>query len=314
MKSAAGRKVTLVGGAGFIGSHLVPAFRASGAQVAVLDHRARGVEGQVERITGDLRDSLAVARAVDGARVVVHLASSSVPGTSNECPRRDVEDIIAPTIGLLEACVREGVDRFVFFSSGGAVYGRAHSDPVTENHATSPLSAYGVAKLAIEKYVEMFGHVHGLPYTILRPGNPYGERQPYRGSFGFVATALGACLDGRTLTIWGDGTAARDFFYVGDLASACVRVVERGADGVFNVAGGRGETLSEIVDVIRSVTGRELRIRHLPARSCDPERSILDVTRLRSTVGWMPTVELEEGLRRTWEWIQSEESSRGSRQ
>ncbi len=302
-------RVCVLGGNGFVGSHVTDALRANGHAVTVFDRGAgwhRGPDPGTRYHAGDLRDLASVGPALDDADVVVHLISTSTPGTRWLDPAQDVHGNVVSTIGLLKAAVAAGVRRLVFVSSGGAVYGEQTQPLIDESHPTDPLSSYGIVKLTIEKYVQLFHREYGLDYAILRPSNAYGERQRGRARVGLVSAALASSLNGEPLTIWGDGTVVRDYLYVGDLASAIVAAATRSVNGVFNVGAGQGRTVADILDLVRAVTGRPLAVRHARARAVDPQTNVLDIRRASSALEWRPTTTLEAGIDRTWRWLLDE--------
>ncbi len=302
----------VLGGAGFIGSHLVDALAGRGHRVRVFDLPNISAENlhrslpSIEVLGGDFENRRAVAEALEGMETVVHLVSTTLPGPSNENPGYDVETNVIGSIHLLEEAVRQGVRKVVFASSGGTVYGIPETLPIPESHGTNPICSYGITKLAVEKYLTLFHHLHGLRHTVLRLGNPYGERQRTSGVQGAVAVFLGRTLQNEEITIWGDGTVARDYFHVSDLTRALLLAVEKDLPSpVYNVGSGTATSLLEILETIGAVTGRRPEVRFTPARKLDTPLNCLDIRKIRTEAGWVPTVSLREGIARTWEWMQS---------
>jgi UDP-glucose 4-epimerase len=205
---------------------------------------------------------------------------------------------------LLEEAVRAGVRKVVFVSSGGTVYGRPQYVPIDEAHPTDPISSYGIAKLAIEKYLHLFHTLHGLDYAILRPSNPFGERQRVQASQGAVAVFLGKVLKGEPVDIWGDGSVVRDYIYIGDLIAALLAAQRyTGAMRIFNVGSGAGLSLNQLLDGIAQVTGRKAERRYLDARAFDVPANVLAVDRARQELGWTPATAFLDGLARTAAWM-----------
>jgi len=189
-----------------------------------------------------------------------------------------VESNVVGTLNLLEKSVKKGVKKIVFASSGGTVYGIPKSLPIPETHQTMPLCSYGITKLTIEKYLALFHRLHNLDYTILRAGNPYGERQRIDSVQGVVTVFLGKRLLNQTINIWGDGSVARDYFYISDLVSAFVRVIESDTKSkIYNIAGGRARSLNDILSVIREVTGLQPVVQYMPGRKLDVLVNCLDI-------------------------------------
>jgi len=294
--------VVIVGGAGFIGRHVAARLAADGLSVRVFDQvRSTPVPG-VDAVVGDLGDAAALGAVLAPGAAVVHLAWTTIPATSNHDPSADLTENVLASIRLFEACTAARVGRVVYLSSGGTVYGNARRLPIREEDPTEPLCAYGVSKLAVEKYLGLFQRLHGLEYVILRPGNAYGPGQdPNRGQSAVTVFAHRAARN-EPITIWGDGSTTRDFLFVADLVDAIVRAVtyEPGADGprVFNVGTGRGTSLKDLLEVIGHVMGRALEARYTPGRIADVAANVLDSRRLREWMGWEPCVDLSEGVRR----------------
>ncbi len=307
-----GRLELVLGGAGFLGSHLTEALLARGRKVRVFDRlhadlaNLEGLAGDWEFRGGDFVNESDLASALAGARTVYHLVSTTLPATSSANPGYDVETNLVATLRLLERAPGEGVERVVFISSGGTVYGRPQSLPITEDHPTEPQVSYGVVKLAIEKYLKLYHRIHGLGYAILRLSNPYGPRQDPAGIQGAASVFLGRVHEGRPIEIWGDGSVVRDYLYVADAVEAMIAAGERApAEGTYNVGSGRGVNLNELVEAIREVTGRPAPVTYLPARPFDVPANVLDVTRARAELGWEPRTSLRDGLARTWRWLEA---------
>jgi UDP-glucose 4-epimerase len=301
-------RVTVVGGNSFIGSHLVDRLVEVGWEVTVLDMRDRRwspLPSSVRDIRGAIEDSDALEESLEGASVVFHLAWSSIHEVSNQDPAFDVRANLIPTIQLLAACRTAGVRRIVFASSGGTVYGAATVMPIAEDHPQLPLSAYGINKLAAEKYLHLAHHLHGLEYVVLRPSVAYGPRQSPFARQGAVAVFMHAIAAGQPVTIWGDGSTSRDYFYVTDLVEAFVRSaqVTAAAPGIFNIGGAAEVSLRQLVAKLEIVVGRTAQVVYAPARSFDPPRIVLDTMRARAVLGWHPQTGLDEGLARTWDWM-----------
>jgi len=308
--SGSGRSLIL-GGAGFLGSHLAEALLAEGHSVRVFD-RANVDLRNLDDLTGDwefqggdfLNESDQV-RALDGVRTVFHLVSTTIPATSSRNPVYDVETNLAATLRLLDLALEAGAEQVVFLSSGGTVYGKPAELPIPETAPTEPLVSYGVVKLAIEKYLSLYQRLHGLACRVVRLSNPYGPRQETAGAQGAASVFLQRVHAGRPLEIWGDGSVVRDYLYVTDAVAGILAAHHRpGPTGLYNIGSGKGTSLQELVEVIRRVTGREIEVRFLPGRDFDVPANVLDVSRAERELGWTSAVSLEEGLRRTWEWLQ----------
>lgn len=303
----------IVGGAGFIGSNIAIALVERGHRVRVFDlpnistHNLKYVADAVEVLHGDMNNECDVLQAVEDMDVIVHLAYTSLPGPSNQNPAYDIETNLVSTIKLLELAMRKGTKKIVFASSGGTVYGFPQILPIPETHPTNPICAYGISKLAVEKYLALFNHLHGLSYTVLRIGNPYGERQRTDHIQGAIAVFLGKALSGETITVWGDGSIARDYMYIGDLVSAFTHVIETDTQSpIYNIAGGCAYTLKDILSVIGQVTGRTLSIKFTAGRKLDVPINCLDINLAKNELNWEPRFTLEEGIDRFWNWLKKD--------
>jgi UDP-glucose 4-epimerase len=302
-------KVLVLGGNGFIGSHVVDALVIMGHKVRVFDraddrYRTR-LEG-VEYVLGSFEDVFLIAEALADIDVVFHGISTTVPSTSNLDPVGDVQSNLLATLRLLKAMLDKGIHRIVFLSSGGTVYGRPTLDPIPENHSLHPVCSYGIVKVAIENYLFMYQELYGLKPVILRASNPYGERQGHLGVQGVIGTFLNKTLNNERVEIWGDGSVVRDFIYVGDLAQMCLKAIESEIYGVFNVGSGEGISVSEVLECIVSVSGVSLQVEYKPARDFDIARVVLDITNTQKIFNWMPVIGLHHGIKRTWQWMNSD--------
>jgi len=301
-------RVLVIGGNGFIGSHLVDRLCGHGFEVTVLDLHARRYDTMptaVTHVVGDLSDPSVVQQALPGIDVVFHLAWSTIHESSNVDPVADAQANLIPSIQLLAACCRAGVGRVVYASSGGTVYGIPSDLPLTETSQQQPITAYGVSKLAVEKYLEMYRQLYGLDYVVLRPSVPYGPRQSPLARQGAIAVFLHRVARGLPVSIWGDGNTTRDFFYVSDLVEALMAsMMTRSAHRVFNIGGGEEISLLELVRLVEQNVRRSARLEFVAARPFDVPRLLLDIRRAQSELNWRPTVPLALGVQKTWDWIQ----------
>lgn len=298
----------VTGGNGFIGSGLVDRLRTAGYRIRVLDQSAprADVDWQnVDYVRGSLENAAGIPALLDGVDLVFHLASSTVPSTSNLDPVADVQSNLVGALNLCTAMIRAGKRRLVFFSSGGTVYGNPRQLPVPETHALHPISSYGVVKVAIENYLLMFEQLGSLDPLIIRPSNPYGPRQSTAGLQGAVAAFIGKARDGEEVHIWGDGKVVRDYLHIDDLLAFVVSAGVGRLTGAVNVGSGVGYTLNQIVSAVRDATGAALPIKYSPGRKYDVVEIVLDITRAKAEFGWQPRIDLVTGICSVWQAIQS---------
>jgi UDP-glucose 4-epimerase len=281
----------------------------TGHTVTVFDrapHRYREPDERVTSVVGDFDDLALVHATLRGVDVVFHLISTTIPKTSLDDPVFDIRTNLVGTIELLKVCVDEGVSKVVFPSSGGTVYGTPTTVPIPEDHATEPLNPYGIVKLAIEKYLSVFHQSFALDYAVLRVSNPYGPFQDPRGQQGAVSVFLDRVAASQPIVVWGDGSVVRDYVYVGDVADGFVRAAVTTSDTkVLNIGCGQGLTVLDLIHAIERTTGASATVEFREGRSIDVPVNVLKVDRARDVLGWRPTTSLDDGLRRTWEWLET---------
>lgn len=299
-------RALVIGGSGFIGSHVVDQLLAGGNAVRVYDRspeRFRPTPPSVDFRLGDFDDTSSLAEALVDVDVVYHLLSTSVPSTSDRDPVADIQGNLIGTVRLLELMRGAEARRMVYLSSGGTVYGPPHTNPVSETHPERPISSYGIVKSAIEKYLLMEQHLHGLEPVILRASNPYGPRQGHKGVQGVIGTFLWRVARNEPIEVWGDGSVVRDFIYVSDLAALCAECAQADFTGVFNAGSGEGSSIREIIDLVSEVTGRKIEPVYKPGRGFDVPRIVLDTSEVTAKTGWKLTTTLSQGILQTWEWM-----------
>lgn len=299
------KKCLILGGCGFIGSHLADKLLEDGHEVRIFDRpnvdisNVAHIAGEVEILEGDFTNEADVAKALEGMEVVYHLISTTLPATSNQNPAYDIESNLIGTIKMLDAAVKAGIEKIIFSSSGGTVYGPAEKIPIPEEHPTNPISSYGIHKLAIEKYLALYGNLYGLDWRVLRPSNPYGERQNPEGQQGAVAVFASALKQGKPITIWGDGSVVRDYIYVKDVVRAFAYFAQSSAPSrIYNISTGIGTDLNRLVELMAKASGLGPVVKYLPARKVDIPVNVLDNSKAKRELGWEPSVTLFEGLKK----------------
>lgn len=293
-------KVLVLGGSGFIGSALIGGLLNQGHQVKIFDRNIEAVRQQFPEITdavqADFADVMSLTEAMSGVDIIFHLISTSVPATSNKNPVHDIESNLVNTVKLLELMRNADVKRIVYLSSGGTVYGAPKSLPITEVHPTNPTCSYGIVKLAIEKYLQMYAELYQLDVTILRPSNPYGPGQTHKGVQGFIGTCIDKINAGQPITVWGDGSVVRDYVYIDDVVSACLSAMAAEFTGPVNISSGVGYSLNQIISMIEKHKGEEIEVVYQQKRNFDIPEVILDNQLAKTSLGWTPMTSIEQGL------------------
>jgi len=311
-----GCPVLVTGGAGFIGSHLVDALLAQGHRVVVLDDLSTGDPGRVPKearfVKGDVRapglDALLAEEKVDA---VFHLAAQIDVRKSVEDPVFDAEVNVIGTIRVAQAATAAGVAQVVFSSSGGAIYGDPVGERAGEDHPLNPCSAYGVAKLAGEKYLAALAADAGWALTVLRYANVYGPRQDGRGEAGVVGIWMNRLLSGQDAVVNGDGGQTRDFVHVADVVAANLAAFLGRKAGVFNVGTGIETSVKELYGLVAAACGVATPPRFGPAKPGEQRRSVLDVSLAREVLGLAGLVPLDDGMKATAEWFRLHRAGQG---
>jgi len=306
-------KVVVFGGGGFIGSAIADRLLAEGHALRIFErprvqpYREFTDSEEVEWVAGDISSMHDVSDAIHGVDAVLHMVSTTLPKSSNDDPIFDVQTNVVGSLHILNAMVTHRVPSIVFISSGGTVYGNPLYLPVDENHPTNPVVSYGITKLAIEKYLQVYERLYGIKAITLRVANPYGERQRLETAQGAVGVFLHHAIKGVPVEIWGDGSVTRDYIHVSDVADAFSTALEySGEQRLFNVSSGVGTSLNDLIDRIEDVLGQSIERRYLAGRSFDVPVNVLCNELARSELDWIPLVSMAEGIGRTAEWMRRE--------
>ncbi|PNG25025.1 NAD-dependent epimerase/dehydratase family protein [Methylocella silvestris] len=294
--------VLITGATGFVGQALLKELAQRDEEVIVVSGKPRIARSSPSMIWRTLPNYEAIdwLPLLDGVSTIYHLAWSSLPQSSNSDPVGDALDNIVGSLRLIEAANKKGGVRFVFTSSGGTVYGPLSTLPAPEIHRTRPTCAYGVSKLTVEKYLDFYHDLYGFNAVSLRISNPYGPGQSTGRNFGAIATFASLVLDDKPINIYGDGSVVRDYLYISDLVRAIVAAGSvQSQSRVINVGSGAGHSLNDVIDVIRSLTGRSIKVNYLPPRRFDVPISVLDVSRAEVELGWTPIVSFADGIEAT---------------
>jgi UDP-glucose 4-epimerase len=303
-------KVLVTGGTGFIGSFVVEALLKNGHEVAIIANGRQlpvyleKLRNKITYFQADFGEADALEKALPGCNAVIHLAWSTVPKQTKGATSYEFSSNINSNINLIEKCIDFNIDKFIFISSGGTVYGIPDQVPITELHSLNPISNYGLGKLTMEKLLHLYHYAQKINYTILRVSNAYGERQNLHKNQGVIGVWLKSILQKKKIEIWGDGLVVRDYVYVQDVADAVVLALNQ-ANGaaVYNIGGGKGYSLNDITEKINAVIGISFEVDYQPSRNFDVPINVLDISKASAEIGYHPTIGLSEGIARTWKWI-----------
>lgn len=298
----------VIGGNGFLGSHVVDALAHRGHAVAAFDRfgvlKPQFTAPGVETLSGDFLNAADVRKAVTGRDVVLHFLSTTDPASAEDDPTLDIRTNIMSSVQLFEACADAGVGHVVFASTGGAIYGDQDLSVFREEDLTVPVSPYAIGKQAIEGYLRYFRRKRGLASTVFRISNPYGPRQNPAKRQGVIPIFLRRMAQGLPLTVYGDGSMVRDYMYVADMAEMVADAVTQGTRReLYNLGSGVGTSLTELLACLTEATGLEPEVRHAPTPSTFVDHVTLDTSRFTAEFGTRPTTPLTEGIRRTWDEI-----------
>ncbi|RWN63548.1 MAG: NAD-dependent epimerase/dehydratase family protein [Mesorhizobium sp.] len=298
--------IGVYGSNGFIGRHLLRRLAQDRVPVRAVSRRfdpefLSSLGEGVEFVQGDFRQPLAMASSLEGVEVVVQLISTSSPGLKNDHTIADIEENVVPHVEFLHTCLQAGVKRYVFLSSGGTVYGPDAPVPTPETCLPTPINSHGLTKLIVEKYIQMFGHVDGLDYVILRLANPYGPGQIFQKGQGLVPLLLDHWRKGLPIRIFGDGKAMRDYIYIDDVIDAIAAALSLPGTprAIINIGSGEVRSVQEVIEAIESVTGHAFQREYVAARSTDVDIASLDISLAGKMLGWKPSTSFNVGIRNT---------------
>lgn len=304
--------ILFIGGAGFIGSSLVHAFiRDPEFKIFVFEpvfantNRLVDVGDKITIIRGSIADFDLLKYVIEDHKIniVVHLVSTLVPGSTYEDFKREFENVVFPTSRLMELCAEKGI-KFIFFSSGGTVYGNSkRGEKFKETDTLSPISYYGLTKQIIESNILFENRRGKLNYLIIRPSNPFGQGQALHGNQGFIAVAIGKILGDKPIEVWGDGSSVRDFLYINDLADAFYKLVETNVNNeIVNIGSGYGYSVNDIIDRLHRCIDIPFNVVYKDSRSVDVNSMVLDISKLKSLIEVKHT-HLEDGIKMFFEYV-----------
>ena len=303
-------KILVTGGAGFIASQIADAYINKGYQVHILDNLSTGFEKNINPKARFIKSDISSPAILDIFKkekfdVVNHHAAQIDVRKSVNDPIFDANTNILGTINLLQACIKTGVKKFMFASTGGAVYGEQEYFPADEKHPTNPVSPYGITKLAIEKYLFFYKNEYGLNHTILRYANVYGPRQNPFGEAGVVAIFISKLLKNENPIINGDGKQTRDYVFVEDVVKANVVTLNSLSSNIYNIGTGIETSVNQLFEKLNDIAGSKAVEKHGPSPKGEQARSVITSDKLFNEFHWKPSVKIDEGLRKTFESFKS---------
>ncbi len=298
-------RILLLGGAGFIGSNIIKHLEKKGlCSILVLEpgfaslHRLAGMPVKVVR--GEISNLDEVKTLIKENKIdtVVHLVSTLIPGSDFDDYQREFTNVLYPSVRLMEFCCEQGV-KFVYFSSGGTIYGDRKGEivPFKEVDPSLPISFYGWSKQMMENSILFMHRTQNMKYIILRPSNPYGKGQNLHGKQGLIAVALGKILTGESIEVWGDGSAIRDYIYIDDLGQAVADLLvdERIVNETINIGSGVGYSVNDIINSLCKVVSEDVKVEYIAARQMDVSSMVLDTSKLKSMIAFHPR-SLDDGI------------------
>jgi len=300
--------ILVTGGAGFIGSNIVDAYVSKGHNVIIIDNMSTGVKEYINPKAKfyelDVCDA-GISKVFEENKIdlINHHAAQIDLRKSVDDPAFDINVNIAGSVNLLQNAIKSGVKKFIFASTGGAIYGEHDYFPADEEHPTRPYAPYGINKMCVEKYLYYYNHVYGLDYVVLRYANVYGPRQNPHGECGVIAIFTDKILSGNQPLINGPGDQTRDYVFVNDVVNANVLAVDAKGPVIYNVATTKETDVNYIFNRINKFAGTNFEEKHGPAKLGEQKRSVLSYEKIKKELGWVPKTEIEEGLKITTEFF-----------
>ncbi len=306
-------KILILGGAGFIGSNLTELLINSGEEVIVFGKKESNYQNlnsifnKIKIIKGDFNDSQVIEKIFNKNKIdiVIHLISNIIPGTRLDIATNSTE--LISTMKLLDIMQKNKVNKIVFFSSGGAIYGKNGKSINHEDDQNNPINFYGWIKLSIEKNIQMCRYAYGINYIILRPSNAYGKNQNIYGNQGIVAVALGNLIQNKQIKIWGNGEIIRDYIYIDDLCRALLLLIQKNKwNDIYNVGSGKGTSINKVLEIIKKTTSINFNIHYKEGRNIDVPINVLDVSKLKNNIRWDNLTDLEQGIKIMWKRLKKQ--------
>ena len=303
-------KCLVLGGNGFIGSHLAEGLVKAGYDVTIFDNFKCGTKNldtiidKIEIIKGDFLNEDDVNNALKDIDFLFHYISTTTPATATKNPIYDIESNIIGSVKLFQNAVMNNVKKIIFSSSGGTIYGGTTGIQMKEIDSLNPTNPYAISKLTIEKYLHYFNHVHGIDYTILRYSNPYGERQNPYGAQGVIPIFLNIIKQDEQPVIYGDGSMVRDYIYIKDAIDATIAVLEKKTnEKVFNIGSGCGTSLNDLIEIMSNISNKKIVPKYVEDHGIYIPKIVLNISKIKQETSWNPNTNIQEGIEITKLWI-----------
>lgn len=299
-------KIFVLGGQGFVGFNLIKKLIGEGNEVVVYGRNKKDSTSSLEckYINDEFENIVKYRNEFNDVDVVYHLISTMKPKESNENIEYDIKSNVITTVKLLDILVEKQVQKIIFPSSGGTVYGDAQALPISETHETNPICSYGITKLMIEKYLNLYKCLHRLDYTVLRISNPYGPYQKIYSNQGIIGVFMKNILENSHIEVWGDGETVRDYIYIEDVVNALYlagKITTK--QKILNIGSSDGVSINNLIEIIKNNVDKDFSISYKHLRAFDVNRNVLDNSRAKEELSWDCYYSLEEGIKKTWEWI-----------
>ena len=298
-------RIVITGASGFIGTNLVKKLLKNGYKNIVAIDKNKFSDNSVKTAIGNFNDSALLNKVIRKNDIVIHLACSTVPALSESDKEKDIKENVFGTLKLLKISTNKKINKFIFFSSGGTVYGDKNY-PVSEEAETSPINSHGSMKLMIENDIKIFNRQHGLNYVIIRPSNPYGREKSNKKNQGVIDIFLKKIINNETLEIWGDGKIIRDYIYIDDLTDLVAKTIESAVSNeILNAGSGQGTSINDIIKIIGKITNKKIKVKYLSARNFDTPYNVLDVRKAKTILNWEPSTKLGDGIRKIYDKLKN---------
>lgn len=301
------KRIGVLGASGFIGRNLLNSLAALDAKVVCLSRtKPTNITTNASWLTGGYNDTIILEEFLNNCDIIYHLIGSASPSLVQSDKIGDINESVIPNIKMLDACARLGNKCLIYISSGGTIYGSQNKLPINEDASTNPISAYGINKLTVEKYINMYSVEGKIKSNIIRLSNPYGPYQGQNKNQGFLGVCLKKHVEDQEIEIWGDGSTIRDYVYISDVIDALIKLGNPDYNGhILNLASGIGYTQKQIISEIENVVGQKLKVKYIPAKSHDVSANVLDTTKLKNLIKWDANTSLKDGIKHTLDWLNS---------